>query len=138
MKTTTHRTLGLAFALFSLATGCASRYRMETEPPNYAGRADLTVRVNKTDLRELSMHIEHLAPPRRIDPAMQGYVAWIAVPGHGIAKLGRIEYDEDSREGDLLATSAFEKFEVIVTLESDLSSDAPSDRVVLRRVVGKG
>jgi hypothetical protein len=128
----------LALAVFSLATGCMSRYRFETEPPNYAGIADVTVRVNKTDLREVSLHLEHLAPPRNIDPTMREYVAWIAVPGHGTAKLGRIDYDEDHREGELLATAAYDKFEVIVTLESDTSSTVPSDRVVLRQIVGKG
>ncbi|MBC8069319.1 MAG: hypothetical protein IAG13_13370 [Deltaproteobacteria bacterium] len=128
----------VAALLFSLVTGCANRYRFETEAPNYAGQAELTVRVNKTELRELTMQLEHLAPPRRIDPSLKGYVAWISVPGHGIAKLGRIEYDEKKRKGSLVATSAFDKFEVLVTLESDLSSDTPSDRVVLRRVVGKG
>ena len=115
-----------------------NRYRFQTEPPNYAGIADVTVRVNKTDLREVSLHVEHLAPPRRIDPTMREYVAWIAVPGHGTAKLGRLDYDEDHRRGDLLATSAYDKFEVILTLESDPSSTMPSDRVVLRQIVGKG
>ncbi|HWB73573.1 MAG TPA: hypothetical protein VG755_01435 [Nannocystaceae bacterium] len=128
----------LALAAFSLATGCVSRYRFETEPPNYAGIAEMKVRVNKTELRELSLHVDHLAPPRNIDPNMREYVAWIAVPGHGTTKLGKLDYDEDDREADLLATSAFDKFEVIITLESDTSSTAPSDRVVLRQIVGKG
>jgi hypothetical protein len=133
-----NRSYYLALAAFSLATGCVNRYTFPTEPPNYAGVADVTVRVNKTDLRELDLHIEHLAPPRRIDPAMNEYVAWLAVPGHGTTKLGRLDYDEHNREADLIATSAFDKFEVIVTLEPDVAADVPSDRVVLREVVGKG
>ena len=59
-----------AVALVALG-GCASRYHVDTEAPNYAAVADITVKVNKTDLREMTMHFEHLAPPKRIDPSLR-------------------------------------------------------------------
>jgi hypothetical protein len=128
---------GFALVAATMA-GCASRYELPTEAPNYAAVADIKVRVNKTDLRELTLHIEHLAPPRRIDPTLSHYVVWMAVPGHSITKLGQLEYDEKDRQGDLIATSAHRKFEVLVTLESDPTAASPSSRVVLRKLVGKG
>jgi hypothetical protein len=128
---------GLALTAATLA-GCASRYELATEAPNYAGVADIEVRVNKTELREMTLQIDHLAPPRRIDPTLSTYIVWIAVPGHATAKLGKLEYDEKDRAGSLVATSAYPKFEVLVTLESDPSTSTPSSRVVLRKLVGKG
>jgi hypothetical protein len=133
--------LSKSFASLVLAgslAGCANRYHVDAEAPNYAATADLAVRVNKTEQRELTMHIEHLAPPTRIDPALHAYAVWIAVPGHGSAKLGLLDYDAKHRSGEIVATAGYEKFEVIVTLEADPSTAVPSDRVVLRKVVGKG
>lgn len=135
-----HRILGaslLALVVTALG-GCASRYTVDTMAPNYAAIADISVKINKTELRELSLRIEHLAPPSRIDPAMKAYVVWIAVPGHPTAKLGLLEYDADDRDGELMATSAYPKFEVLVTLESDPSTATPSSNVVLRKLVGRG
>ncbi len=126
-----------AVALVALG-GCASRYHVDTEAPNYAAVADITVKVNKTDLREMTMHFEHLAPPKRIDPSLRAYVVWIAVPGHGTTKVGLLDYDEDDRDADIVATSAHPKFEVLVTLEEDPSTATPGPRVVLRKLVGKG
>lgn len=136
----THRLFGASIvALFvGVLGGCASRYTVDTMAPNYAAVADITVKINKTELREMSLYIEHLAPPSRIDPAMKAYVVWIAVPGHPTAKLGLLEYDSDDRDGELMATSAYSKFEVLVTLESDPSTAVPSNNVVLRKLVGKG
>ncbi len=128
-----------ALALLVMGLGaCASRYHVDAEAPNYAAIADIVVKVNKTELRELTMHFEHLAPPRRIDPSFRAYVVWIVVPGHAAAKVGVLDYDEDRREADILATSAYPKFEVLVTLERDLSVATPGSQVVLRKLVGKG
>lgn len=128
----------LAVTLLALGLGgCASRYEVDAEAPNYAAVADIAVKINKTELRELTMHLEHLAPPRRIDASLRAYVVWIAVPGDAITKVGMLDYDEDDREADIVATSAFPKFEVLVTLESDPSTATPSSRVVLRKLVGR-
>lgn len=133
--------IGKSSALLLIAlssSACANRYHVDAEAPNYAAQADLAVRVNKTEQRELTMHIDHLAPPSRIDPALKAYAVWIFVPGHGSAKLGMLDYDADDRSGEIVATAGYEKFEVVVTLEADPSTPVPSDRVVLRKVVGKG
>jgi hypothetical protein len=125
--------------LAALGSGaCASRYHVDTEAPNFAGIADIKVKINKTDLREMTMHFEHLAPPKRIDPTLRAYVVWIEVPGHGTTKVGLLDYDEEDREADIVATSAYPKFEVLVTLEADPSTATPGSRVVLRKLVGKG
>lgn len=129
----------VALAILCVGLGaCANRYHLDTEGPNYAGQADIVVKINKTELREMTMHMEHLAPPSRIDPTLRAYVVWIAVPGHPVAKVGLLDYDADDRDADIVATSAHPKFEVLVTLESDPSTASPSDKVVLRKLVGKG
>jgi len=116
---------------------CASRYKVDTEAPAYAGRAKMKVKMNKTGNRELDVEVDHLAPPARIDPTLRAYAVWISVPGHGVTKAGLLDYNERRRRGTLSATTPHPKFEVIVTLESNLSASTPSDKVVLRKLVAR-
>jgi hypothetical protein len=137
MNSTTNRKLilgALASVLFG-ATGCANRYQLDTEAPNYAAVAKIKVKVNDDDNREMSLRIDHLAPPHKLDGSYRTYAVWIAVPGHPIAKIGALDYDVKKRRGELVATSPHPKFEVIVSLEGDRSSAQPSDAIVLRKIV---
>ncbi|MEM7160130.1 MAG: hypothetical protein AAF799_45250 [Myxococcota bacterium] len=128
----------LLTCLLSLAaSGCASRYKLDAEPPAYAAKAKIKVKVNKTENREMTVRIDHLAPPSRIGPNLRGYVVWIHVPGHGTSKAGLLDYNERRRRGTLKATTPHPKFEVIVTLEDDLSVAQPSERVIVRKLVAK-
>lgn len=115
--------------------GCANRYKIDTEAPNYAAVAKIKVKVNDDDNREMSLRIDHLAPPEKFPDGYNAYAVWIAVPGHGISKVGLLDYSSKRRRGELLATSPYPKFEVIVTLERDRSSAQPSGVVVLRKIV---
>ncbi|MEX1369447.1 MAG: hypothetical protein AB1Z98_40345 [Nannocystaceae bacterium] len=125
-------------SLLSLsAMGCASRYKVDAEAPTYAAKAKIKVKVNKTDNRELSLLVEHLAPPARIDPTLRNYTVWLSVPGHGVSKAGVLDYNERRRRGQLRATTPHMKLEVIITLESDSSAEQPSNRVILRKVVAR-
>ena len=134
----TSRLLSLVFATVALAsTGCASRYRVDAEPPTYAALAKIRVKVNRTDNREMHLDVLHLAPPARIDPGYRGYAVWINVPGHGISKAGILDYNERRRKGRIVATTPHPKFEVIVSLERDLTTSAPSQQVILRKIVAR-
>lgn len=127
----------LVLALSVGATGCASRYKVDAEAPTYAALAKIRVKVNKTDNREMHLDVLHLAPPTRIDPTYRGYAVWINVPGHGITKAGVLDYSEKHRRGKIVATTPHPKFEVIVSLERDLSTSAPSQDVILRKIVAR-
>jgi hypothetical protein len=127
----------LALALSFGAMGCASRYKVDAEAPTYAALAKIRVKVNKTDNREMHLDVLHLAPPARIDPTYRGYAVWINVPGHGITKAGMLDYSEKRRRGKIVATTPHPKFEVIVSLERDLGASAPSQDVILRKIVAR-
>jgi hypothetical protein len=126
--------IGLAGSLLA-AGGCANRYKLDTEAPNYAAMAKIKVKVNDDENREMTLRIDHLAPPEKFEAGYSAYAVWIAVPGHNISKVGLLDYSGKKRRGELVATSPFAKFEVIVTLEQDRSSSQPSNAIVLRRIV---
>jgi hypothetical protein len=137
MKRTMFRNLSIsaiASALL-LASGCAHRYQVDTEAPNYAAVAKIKVKVNKDENREMTLQIDHLAPPHKFAGGYRTYAVWIAVPGHGISKVGTLDYTAKKRHGELVATSPYPKFEVIVSLEEDASSSQPSQQIVLRKLV---
>jgi hypothetical protein len=135
----TNRRLSLLLAaMFALpVAGCANRYKVDTEPPTYAGKAKIRVKTNRDDNREMTMTVEHLAPPSRIDPTYKGYAVWIKVPGHAITKAGVLDYNSRRRRGTLTATTPHPKFEVLVSLETDLSAPAPSPHVILSKLVAR-
>ena len=118
-----------------VAGGCANRYKVDTEAPNYAAIAKIKVKVADDENREMTLRIDHLAPPWKFDGGYRTYAVWIAVPGHGISKVGTLDYDDKKRRGELVATSPHAKFEVIVSLEEDRSTAQPSQQIVLRKIV---
>jgi hypothetical protein len=124
---------GLAVCL--VGTGCASRYKLDAEPPTYAAQAKIKVKVNKTGNREMNLRLDHLAPPARVDGGYQAYAVWINVPGHGLTKAGVLDYDHKRRKGELVATTPHSKFEVLISMERDKGAQTPSNTVILRKVV---
>ena len=86
MKRTMFRKLSITAIASALlvASGCANRYQVDTEAPNYAAVAKIKVKVNKDENREMTLQIDHLAPPHKFDGGYRSYAVWIAVPGHGI------------------------------------------------------
>lgn len=129
----------LALGLFTAAsTGCAARYKMDAKAPTHAAHAKLKVKVNRDELRELKITVNHLAPPHRLGPQYKAYAVWIQVPGHGTIKVGLLDYNEKRRIGSLDATTPHAKFEVLITLETNPSSAAPSNDVIVSKIVGKG
>ena len=132
---------GLLASLCGLALlaspGCASRYKVDAEAPTYAAQAKLSVKVNKTGVRSFRVEMIHLAPPKRIDPANEGYMVWIAVPGQATTKAGFLKYSERRRRGVLVATTPHAKFEIIVSIEQTSSVTAPGPKVIVRKVVAR-
>ena len=127
----------LCWALLMTGAGCASRYKLDAEAPTYAAQAKISVKVNKTGIRSFRVEMIHLAPPARIDPANQGYMVWIAVPGQATAKAGFLKYSERRRRGVLVATTPHAKFEIIVSIEQSSSVMAPGPKVIVRKVVAR-
>ncbi|MCR9159589.1 MAG: hypothetical protein ACE37F_04520 [Nannocystaceae bacterium] len=123
--------------LTAASTGCASRYKLDAKAPTHAALAKLQVKVNRDELRELEVTVDHLAPPHRLGPQYKAYAVWIKVPGHGTTKVGLLDYNEKRRRGTLDATTPFRKFEVIISLETNPSTAAPSSDVIVSKIVGK-
>ena len=134
---TTRRLLFAAGIAVLATTGCANRYKLDAEAPTYAAQAKIKVKTNRDNNRVMSVMIDHLAPPSRVDPSYNSYVVWIRVPGVETIRAGVLDYNSRRRRGKLEATTPHSNFEVLVTLESNSSAAMPNpNNVVLSKVIG--
>lgn len=123
--------------LLAAQPGCASRYTVPSSGPTFAADAKIAVSVNKTGVRQVKIKMVHLAPIKRINPNFSAYVVWIAVPGEATTRAGSLKFSDYWRTGKLTATTPHPKFEVIITIEENPSASAPSDKVLVRKIVSK-
>ena len=83
----------------------------------------------------VTVHMEHLHPPERIDRGFKSYVVWFQGKSGSPIRAGKLSYDADSRTGDLAGTSPLRQFMVTITAEREDTSSRPSDFVIASQQV---
>lgn len=127
-KLTTVTLLSAALLLPACKTTTAN---VAAAGPTYAADAGIKVKPNKTGIGAITLTIEHLAPPKRIDKSYAGYVAWLIVKGQPPVKLGMLEYNEKKRRGVLHASTPQKTFTLQVTIEKGNNIQAPTGTVII-------
>ena len=128
----------LAVLLLAPALGCGgpSEYAVVGSPRAAGTDGLLQLEAIEGGNRMLTLVLDHLPPPARIAEGMTTYAVWV-VPANGTAtKAGNLEYDEDARQGRLMATTPHTRFTLKVTAESAADAVTPSDVLVADREVG--
>jgi hypothetical protein len=82
--------------------------------------------------RMVTVQLEHLAPPQRLQSGHQYYALWFH-KGSQTVWAGHIDYDEGARRGTAGATTPLQGFEVIISIENRERPDRPSDNIIIRR-----
>jgi hypothetical protein len=78
--------------------------------------------------------MQHLPPQSRLREDLNTYSAWSLAANGAPTRLGNLEYDEDTREGRLMATTPLSgNFTVRITAEPDVNVGAPGDIIVAER-----
>jgi len=97
--------------------------------------AEITVSDDDGGNHRLELAVRHLAPPARLAEGAQFFVAW-SVPEGGVPQhIGTLDYDEDTRIGELDTLTPYKVFEVLVTAETERLPRSPSEHVALRQEV---
>jgi hypothetical protein len=128
----------LAFALLISAMACGgpSEYAVVGSPRAAGTDGLLQIEEIEGGNRMLTLVLDHLPPPARLGEGLTVYAVWV-VPANGSpTKVGTLEYDQDARQGRLMATTPHARFTLKVTAESDANAVTPSDVVVADREVG--
>jgi hypothetical protein len=127
--------LTICAALLVLPACKTTSYTVASGPPTYAADANIKVKPNKTGVGQITITVTHLAPPKRIDKANAGYVAWLLVGEQAPVKLGALEYNENKRRGVLHATTPQKKFQIQITLEKSLTVQSPTGTTIIKHAV---
>lgn len=131
------RPLGLVamLALSAGALACGGG-GYEVQGTDQAIGADGRVEVESTDHgnRMVDVKLEHLPPPARLAGGSQSahYVVWLVPSGDQSAeKAGYLDYDPDSRKGRLATPTTLDDFRVLVTVEKNRRTSAPTGTVII-------
>lgn len=124
--------LALALVLLFAVASWAKEFRFENNnsvDPAAAGKVDVDHDRNGND--QLKIHVYHLPDPDKLSPPRSAYVVWVQPAGQPPEKLGQLKVNE-KLEGSLSATTPYKTFDVFITAEDNLHSDAPNGSEVLR------
>jgi hypothetical protein len=123
--------LVLFLGFCAAAAGCGGdRYIVigTAKAPSVSGW--VTIQDASKNGAEVTVHLEQLHPPNRLDPSLTTYVVWFD-PEHGQPiRAGSLKYVPDERTGELRARAPFGKFVVKVTGEANDKPADPSDVLV--------
>jgi hypothetical protein len=78
----------------------------------------------------VSVHLDFLHPPSRLQEGLSSYVVWFVPPAGAPVRAGALRYDPEARTGDLTETAPFMEFMVKITAERDARPAAPSELVI--------
>ncbi len=103
-----------------------------------AAGTDGTVQVEELEggNRLVTISVDYLPPPARLGDGLTTYVVWFVPNGQPAVKAGSLDYDPDNRQGRMHATTPLHRFRLKLTAEESGAVAAPSDVVVVNRIIG--
>lgn len=119
------------------ACGGPAKYAVVGSPLASATDGLLQVEPVEGGEQMLSLVLDRLPVPSRLGEGATVYVGWVVSLEDVTTKAGVLEYDAETRQGRLTATTALTSFTLVVTAEESADVASPSDRVVADRFVGE-
>lgn len=118
-------------------SNCAgpSKYQVvgSTRAPDADGR--ITVQKVEGGNAMVTLDLDHLAPPSRMEDGATTYVVWFQKEGQTPSRMGQLAYDTGKRTGTMRATTTDRQFDVLVTAERSSAVPAPSTTVIFQKQV---
>ncbi len=129
--------VGGLLLLLTALSGCAgsSEYLVEGTPKAVGAKGDLQIEEIDGGNNMVTLKLEHLPRPQQLGEGLESYVAWILPPYRAPINAGTLAFDEDSREGNVMATTPLDNFIFKVTAESNEKATAPSSVVIVEQHV---
>ena len=126
--------IGLALML-GFACANVSEYQVASTPAVVG--ADLHILIEKTDTGNFMVTLEaqYLTPPDRVAEGLSVFVVWAKAPDQPAMRLGQLNFDPDTREGTMQATTTNRGFDIIVTAELSPDVTVPGDTIIFQQTV---
>jgi len=122
--------------LATLLSACGGTAEFPLVGSSRAPGADGTVQIEQIEggNRLVTIGVTNLLPPARLGRGLTTYVVWFDGNNQTL-KAGTLQYDDDNREGHMMATTPMASFTVKITAERNANVGSPSDVVVASRRV---
>lgn len=126
-------------ALVCLSTACGgpAKYAVVGSPLASATDGLLQVETIEGGQQMLTLVLDRLPPASRMAEEATVYVGWLVSGEDVTTSVGALEYDAETRQGRLTATTSLTTFTLVVTAEASATPSSPSDRIVADRFVGE-
>jgi hypothetical protein len=99
-----------------------------------AAQGKLSIDKQPDGTQKVKVEVQHLALSSALTPPEMGYVVWIQPPNHPPENHGVLKVD-NKEKGSFQTTTAYPRYDVLVTAENNLHATQPSGPVVLRATV---
>jgi hypothetical protein len=98
----------------------------------YVPAAHGEIDVEKIDKQQIliTVILDHLVPPEKIELGMTHYVIWFGAPGELPVRQQALEYDAEAQNGRASIPTSLREFELQITAENGDTPSQPSDLVV--------
>ena len=125
-----------SLAVFA-AIGCAgpSKYQVMGSGRDPGADGRITVEKVEGGNAMVTLDLDHLAPPSRMQDGATTYVVWFNKEGQTPSRVGQLAYDSAKRTGTMRATTTDRQFAVLVTAERSGAVHAPSTTVIFEKQV---
>jgi hypothetical protein len=132
-----HRVWSIVFAL---CAACGGPLRYQVASTGKAPGADAKIEAEVSEQQgqtHLTIAIKNLAPPDRVAPSSQHYVAWYRQgPDKVWARVAALAYEAETREATLDGSVPEKEFEFEITAEPSVDVASPSPNVVFVQGIG--
>ena len=98
----------------------------------YVPAAHGQVDVEKIDRDEIliTVTLDHLLPPERIELGLTHYIVWFVAAGEHPVRQRTLDYDTETQVGRASIPTSLREFEVQITAENTEAPNRPSDLLV--------
>jgi len=117
--------------------GCAgpTKYQVTGSGRDPGADGRITVQRVEGGNAMVTLDLDHLAPPSRMEEGATTYVVWFNRQGQAPSRVGQLAYDMGKRTGTMRATTTDRQFGVLVTAERSGAVQAPSTVVIFEKQV---
>lgn len=123
------------FVCFALACGGGHATKLNAAPATPAAVGEIKASRGDNGNTELSVEVEHLAPPENVASGAKVYVVWAKPHSQDPAQnLGALAVGDD-RKGKLETKTVFKEFDLLVTPEATPTSAQPTSAPVMKASV---
>ncbi|MFW2389953.1 MAG: hypothetical protein ACN4G0_16560 [Polyangiales bacterium] len=98
----------------------------------YVPAAHGEIEVEKIDKEQIliTVTLDHLVTPERIEPGLSHYIVWFAPVGEYPRRQQALDYDPEAKIGRASIPTSLRDFDLQITAENSETPDQPSDLLV--------